>query len=573
MKEIFSELKINKRVLYNVFLSILAYTGIILYYGVNNNLNFSIYFLLLYGLILLFFLKFNVKVDKKNKLFSLTLGIIITLAIVIGKIVNNAIPINNQMIFSLKKIIYVLLECICLFPLTYRLLNNFYFYFNKLDLKSDNERKSYNKFFFCAWLFIFVCYLPYFWRYYPGKLTIDSYLQLQFIKDGVFTDIHPFIQTQFVGLFYNIGKILFHNENMAIAFYIIVQMIVMSCLFAYVCRFLYKRKINIKICLITILAYALLPMYTHYSITMWKDVMFGGCFILVLVSLLEFALNQNKISLGQILIFVLGILMMMFFRNNGVYIVLFMTPFIIFTFRKRKIIFAPLMIGLIAIYFIVKGPVYSMIGVSSTNSVEAFSIPLQQIARVFALDKDVDEQSLKYLNSIMDTTKIKENYTPYISDPIKNMTNRAVVENTKDELIKTWIRLLKRYPQIYVEAYLSQTVGYWSPDVDYWTTLNQENSTNMPKILCKVIDITASKRLPFANLFWSIGLGFTVTLLSYTLTLYKKDKIGIAYIPFLGLWITMMLASPVYAEFRYVYGLFTGLPIIMLIPFLKYKIQ
>ena len=67
MKEIVKEVKINKGRLWNIILSIMVYTGIILYYGVANTLNFSIFFLLLYGFILLFFLKFQVKVDKKTQ--------------------------------------------------------------------------------------------------------------------------------------------------------------------------------------------------------------------------------------------------------------------------------------------------------------------------------------------------------------------------------------------------------------------------------------------------------------------------------------------------------------------------
>ena len=569
MKEIVKEVKINKGRLWNIILSIMVYTGIILYYGVANTLNFSIFFLLLYGFILLFFLKFQVKVDKKTQRISFVLGIILTICLVVGKTVNSFSFTEVQTIFTLKRTLYVLIEGICIFPLIYRLLNNFYYHFSKLNINTTNTRKGYNKFFFYAWIFIFICYLPYFWRYFPGKLTVDSYLQLTFIKDGILSNIHPFLQTQFVGFFYNIGNMIFHNEDMGIAFYVIVQMIIMSCLFAYACRFLYKRKIDIRICLSIVLVYALLPMYTHYSVTMWKDVMFGGCFILVLIPLLEFAMNQRKISISQVILFILGILMMMFFRNNGIYIVLFITPFILFAFRKKIILFAPLMVGLIVIYFVITGPIYNMIGVQKTESVEALSIPLQQIARVFALDGEIDNESLEYLNSIMDTSKIKDSYLPYISDPIKALTNKPAVEDSKIDLIKVWARLLIKNPKIYVEAYLAQTAGYWSPDVDYWVTLSQENDTSMPSILCNIIDHTASKRLPFANVFWSIGLGFIVTLLSATLSLYRKNKLGIVYIPFLGLWLTMMLASPVYAEFRYVYGLFTCLPIILIIPFLS----
>ena len=568
IKEILKELKLNKTTLYNIFLCIISYFGIILYYGISNTLGFSIFFLLGYIALLVFFLKGKINIKKVDKKFSIVLGLLITIILVVGKMVNNVILDDVQIIFTLKNIVISIIEIICIFPLIYRLLNYFYYYFTKINLISNNKRKNINKFFITSWIIIFIFYFIYFIVYFPGKLTYDSNLQIEWIKNGIFSDWHPFLHTQLVSLFYNIGNNIFHSENIGIAIYILFQMIIMSLLFAYVCRYLYKKQIDIRICLFVLICYAILPQYTHYSITLWKDVLFGGAFVLILISLIEF--SNNKFNKSQIILFTLGLLMMLFFRNNGIYIVLFMIPFILYTFRKKIRIFLPLMLSIVTIYFIVKGPIYNFIGVVKTNSVEALSIPLQQISRVISLEKDIDEKDLKYLNSIIDTSKIKENYTPYISDPIKNMIDRNRVEKTKSELISVWSKLLVKYPQIYVEAYLSQTLGYWYTDVDYWVTSNSNQKDN---IVYKVFDLTASNNIPFSNLCWSIGLGFIITLLSFTLSICRKNKKSICYIPFLGLWLTMMIASPVFAEYRYVYGLFTCMPLIILVPFLNSKIS
>lgn len=567
MKDIFKELKINKSNIYNFILSIVSYTGIILYYGINNNLNFSIFFLLGYFFLLYIFINKNEEIDKKNKRFSFILGLFLTVITVIGNTVNKYIYSDIRMIFDLKNIFLAFLEIICLFPLSYRLLNMLFYYSNKISLNVKNERNYGNKFFFFSWILIFISYLPYFLRYFPGKMTLDSNVQMDIIKNKIFSDWHPFIQTQFVGLFYNIGNVIFKDENIAISLYTIVQMFLMSCLFAYACKFLYKRKTDIKVCLIILLCYALLPLYTHYSVTIWKDIIFGGSFILIFISLIEFA--DSNFNLKQIVLFTLGLLIMLFFRNNGIYIVLFMTPFILFKFKNKYKIFLPLMIVLISFYYVIKIPVYNKLGVEKSSSVEALSIPLQQIGRVFALEKSVDLKSLEYLNSIMDTEKVKNEYLPYISDPIKNLVNREKLEDDKKSFIETWLRLLKKHPQIYIEAYLSQTVGYFFTDSDYWVTINTPKNINIPEVLVKAIDYTSSKKVPLSNIFWSIGLGFIVTLLSFSISYYKKNKYLITYIPFLGLWLTMIVASPVYCEFRYVYGLFTCLPLILILPFLS----
>ena len=93
----------------------------------------------------------------------------------------------------------------------------------------------------------------------------------------------------------------------------------------------------------------------------------------------------------------------------------------------------------------------------------------------------------------------------------------------------------------------------------------------LPDFLTKIIDNTKSNNYSLSTLCWGIGLGFLLLFLSFIVAHIRnidKSKYLAWFIPFVGLWVTMMIASPVYAEYRYVYGLFTSLPIIVLIPFI-----
>jgi len=62
-------------------------------------------------------------------------------------------------------------------------------------------------------------------------------------------------------------------------------------------------------------------------------------------------------------------------------------------------------------------------------------------------------------------------------------------------------------------------------------------------------------------------------ILVFAILAIKKvgKKVLYIYVPIFGIWLTMMAASPVYAEFRYVYGAFTCLPLLMLIPYINFK--
>jgi len=64
-------------------------------------------------------------------------------------------------------------------------------------------------------------------------------------------------------------------------------------------------------------------------------------------------------------------------------------------------------------------------------------------------------------------------------------------------------------------------------------------------------------------MFLSIGFLFWLVLFGIVYCIYrKKYNIIITYIPLLCMWITI-LASPVFGEPRYVYGLFTCLPLLL----------
>ena len=50
----------------------------------------------------------------------------------------------------------------------------------------------------------------------------------------------------------------------------------------------------------------------------------------------------------------------------------------------------------------------------------------------------------------------------------------------------------------------------------------------------------------------------------------RKGYVGIVpYIFIFALWLTLMIASPVSGEYRYIYGLFTTIPVLVIYPYLK----
>ncbi len=113
----------------------------------------------------------------------------------------------------------------------------------------------------------------------------------------------------------------------------------------------------------------------------------------------------------------------------------------------------------------------------------------------------------------------------------------------KGNFIKTYLNLLVKYPNIYIEAYLSQTLGYWYPDVIYNSTggetsgiFESEKVYSSPltsEVYNKSIDKVVSRKIPLSNFIWSLGIQFIILLISFTMIMYLGNKkYLLCYVPY-----------------------------------------
>ena len=67
--------------------------------------------------------------------------------------------------------------------------------------------------------------------------------------------------------------------------------------------------------------------------------------------------------------------------------------------------------------------------------------------------------------------------------------------------------------------------------------------------------------LDLYNKVWSLGLNTWLMVFGIAYTVYRRRSILI-YVPFIMLLVSLLLATPVYNEFRYAYGLFAAFPLL-----------
>lgn len=223
--------------------------------------------------------------------------------------------------------------------------------------------------------------------------------------------------------------------------------------------------------LIIVLIFSLSPYIATYSIAIWKDPFFSTALALATLLLMDFVLSKGVIiesSKAWLPCFLILLLIVAFSRNNGIYIIacteIILLVYWLVTRSKPERSFTHIrkLTGLIAcvvvLCLVVTGPIYRALGVASSPRVESVGILLNQMARVAALDGDMDESDKEYLNSIVPLDEHKTLYSPTCTDSLKWSTS---FDNTALEngFFEHWLSLLVQNPRAYFEAWELRAFG------------------------------------------------------------------------------------------------------------------
>ncbi|MBO4493222.1 MAG: hypothetical protein J5724_02430 [Ruminococcus sp.] len=441
--------------------------------------------------------------------------------------------------------------------------------------------------FFSSMAVMLIMWLPVALYLYPAVITYDSIWQLQQATGQTeLTNHHPVLHTMIIKLTFNLGQWMFDGDDTkSVLVYTITQQLFLSSCFAYLVETLYRSKAKKSIVIFSLLFYVIPVYHAAYSVTMWKDVWFGGI-IAVMSSLLwrllvkekKFRLSVSEIAL--LFVFSLGMCLM---RSNGLYafVLLLIAGTVVFLRRSKSTV--AVMTVALAVALIIKGPVYNVMGVKSVDIVESLSIPLQQVTYVAKNSENLTDEQRELLENVIDIDMIEDLYLNFISDNMKNLVrrhgNQEYISEHKLEYLKLWVELGLKYPDKYLNAYINQTCGYWFPDVQYWVTATdcmndgfdiKPDSKAGPFSDLFMYYLEAYIETPFLGLIYSVGTGVWVLIFMMGVVVrMNKRSMLIVYLPVLAVWLTLLIATPVFCEFRYIYSLFTSMPLLCTIPFLK----
>ncbi len=442
-------------------------------------------------------------------------------------------------------------------------------------------------------LVIFLLYLPFFLRYCPGLFFGDTFSSFaQIMGWNPLSNHHPVAFTMMMAVCIKIVGLMGMGPSAGVAMLTVLQMACVASTFGYLSIWVSSRLgVSSRWSWLLVAFFGLSRYCALNSVALWKDPLFSCCLILVVTMLADAVMGKGSWSSAlRLLVFGALALGVMLLRNNGLYIcaALFVVLAIVATLSRLGRI-APLepaprlaaSFGLaLVICLVITGPVYSAIGVVPSEAVESVGIPLAQMARVAALDGDMTESDRSYMNELLPLDRYKEVYRPSFIDPLK-WNEDFNAEHLEDGFWTHWASMLSRNPSIYFEAWELQTFGFWAPNVIGADNLPENFLMGAPYNL--MADTGASAGVAFRNLLasfgdgvdaaiglnaWSISGAVVFWLLVFSAVLLVsrgRPRFALPLLPFLLLYGTLFIASPIWYWPRYIVAAQFGLPVVLVV--------
>lgn len=511
----------------------------------------------------------NIKLSKQNKILLTIFSIFLSLTVVLA---------NYSLFHTIVSHAYRLIAIIEVFLGGFVVFRECIIALSEFNVKNNEViLRNKNLFFLSLWLIIiFIDLFIFYTAQYPGIFTPDSIGQVRQILTGVYTNHHPFYHTMIIKIFIDIGLNVFNDINVGVALYSIFSIFVLATCIIYIVKTIYTITKNLNLTLIVYICYLVYPVNIKYSFYMGKDVFFGVAISVFVVTIYKILNNIGNYKVNLLITFLssLGVCLL---RSNGlfVYVFSFIVFFILF-FKKYKFINL-IMVITILLSIILKYPVLSSLNVKQPDTIESLSIPAQQIARVIKDEKELTSNQKELLNKVIDIDKIPDYYVSFFSDPIKDLVrekgNQDYLKEHSKEYLNLYIQLGLKYPQKYIEAWVDQTRGYWNSGYAFWRWADGVTNNDLgvyQTVNSKFFDSVLTLYLmewqgsPIFTFFLSIGfMVWLLIMFVYKSALYKKKDLFFIMVPPLLVIATLLIATPLYAEFRYAYAVSLTLPFII----------
>ena len=521
------------------------------------------------------------KIDIWFALFAFAFSLMLTASL---HIFYNGGTLENTYVTDFHFVDAVIL--ILLVPFVYLGLNTASFLLKSFSGHFKKEERKYPIGLFpgCTFLFL-VLWIPYLMSYWPGGIYADTVDSLNMALGKAQWDNHNPVLYTFLWkvIFGMTGAFSGEGEYPGLKFFTVFQMVLIAVVMAAFIAWCYRKGFHRIFVWMLVLATALCPLYPFYGISLWKDTLFSIA-VFVFSVFLYHLFDDRKEDVSVIGLVVYGILMLLviFLRNNGIYIATFctalMTAVCVRLCKKAAVKLGGLSLAILVIALVIQGPVFDSCGFNINKTSESMGIPIQQTAYILATDGKLSEEDAEVLSKIMPFENWKLLYDPVVADTIKfdPSFDRSYFEENGGEFLKTYLHLVIQNPVKAVKGYMLSTMGFWdireSSSIAYICNFHFGNAEYFMSDYFDYYMDFSFKEMVEPRKYLSAALFVWLLLFTVVICLSKHNYRGlIALLPTLGVWLTVMIATPVSFSFRYVYSLFLCMPLYLIIALRSYE--
>lgn len=537
--------------------------------------------------------------DKKTTISIGLFSLLISLFIVLGKHLNidatqmyhGTADVNYILSYSNMDWIAILLISYCVFQFMV-LIKKMGQQYRRQICTIHFECKIQVKWILLFMVILFALWLPYLYTYYPGFYFGDSSSNVaQALGIQPLDNHHPVMYILLIRFCIKIG-IWLGNLARGLALFSLIQMLFMAWGVSYFVNWLQVRMgLGRVISLVMLCIYGASPYIAQYTIAIWKDPIFSIAVVLVTICLAECLLCEAmaKQKVGWYIKLSLALFLMVFSRNNGIYIVYTLMIIVIISLINRQIRKRTARLLLVCAIVVgvsqyVMGPIYNRCGVvQSDEKVESYGILVAQMARTVVMNGKLSEKDLQYMNRMLPIDDYQMAYTPCCVDNMKWNPNFHK-EMLDKGFFKTYFSILKKNPKIYFEAWELQTYGFWAlnqPIVNNFEgnivagvprNIYPENGLGVEGLALKTVDVNSTqvklfpytaKCIPVAYVHWLL-----IGLALFALIRGNWRRL-VVLAPALGLMATLIIASPICYWPRYGLAQQLLLPLFIIMIFVR----
>ena len=137
---------------------------------------------------------------------------------------------------------------------------------------------------------------------------------------------HPFLYTEIIKGFIHLSSFLKGDLRLAIAMLTASQMLLLELEFLFLLTWMLRHHIHAAIRKAICLWFVFFPLIPLYAISNWKDTPFSMAFLLYFTYFSDIVMgcrNKTPIPKKQVIVFLVGMFLVAFTRNNGIYIIAF----------------------------------------------------------------------------------------------------------------------------------------------------------------------------------------------------------------------------------------------------------